>query len=119
MVNRSYSYPCDVWAAAVVMYGLIDGTFPFQSSKDIMTKKPNKPHGISDEGSKLLLNMLTKKAEKRLTMQECCDSEYLRNMALKDQNPGATLLADDAPGADEKKDEGAPPMMEVVDGMQN
>ena len=84
-----------------VMYGLVDGTFPFQSVRDTMTLKPRKPRGISDACSELLLRMLTKKTARRLTIQECCESEYLRDAATadatSDQLQRAAALAADAP----------------------
>lgn len=33
--QRRYSFPADTWASGVVMYGLLDATFPFRDEKQI------------------------------------------------------------------------------------
>ena len=37
---KRYSYPADVWAVGVVLYGLLDATFPFRDEEQIKNKKP-------------------------------------------------------------------------------
>lgn len=40
VVQRAYGFPADVWACGVVIYGLVDATFPFRDEKQIMEKTP-------------------------------------------------------------------------------
>lgn len=40
VVNQCYSFPADVWALGIILYGILCGTFPFKSDDEILTKEP-------------------------------------------------------------------------------
>jgi len=40
MYSANYGLKVDIWAMGVVMYGLLDGRFPFKDEHDIKTKEP-------------------------------------------------------------------------------
>jgi len=60
-----YSLKVDIWAMGVVVYGLLNGKFPFRDEKDIQTKQVTVPKGTPQECHDFVLSILDKKEEKR------------------------------------------------------
>jgi len=60
-----YSLKVDIWAMGVVVYGLLNGKFPFRDEKDISTKTVTVPKGTPQECMDFVLSILEKKEEKR------------------------------------------------------
>jgi len=60
-----YSLKVDIWAMGVVVYGLLNGKFPFRDEKDIQTKLVTVPKGTPQECHDYVLKILDKKEERR------------------------------------------------------
>jgi len=60
-----YSHKVDIWAMGVVVYGLLNGKFPFRDEKDMQTKQVTVPKGTPQECHDFLLSILEKKEAKR------------------------------------------------------
>merc|ERR1719326_1342801 len=69
VINKKYEHGCDVWAMGVVMFGLIDGTFPFRDAKQILYKKMRTPKA-SKSTIELLTGLLAKDIKTRISSAE-------------------------------------------------
>merc|ERR1719218_458524 len=65
-----YSLKVDIWAMGVVVYGLLNGKFPFRDEKDIRIKQVTVPSGTPQECLNFLLSALEKKEEKRASTEK-------------------------------------------------
>jgi len=77
--NKSYGMKVDVWAMGVIMYGLLDGRFPFKDEKDIKTKEPKLPRRLHADCEDYLRGMLTKDEEKRLSSAQVVAHRWMAN----------------------------------------
>merc|ERR1719352_1956287 len=68
--NKSYGLKVDVWAMGVIMYGLLDGRFPFKDENDIKKKEPKIPKRIHPDCEDYIRGMLHKDENKRLSADE-------------------------------------------------
>jgi hypothetical protein len=64
--NKSYGLKVDIWAMGVIMYGLLDGRFPFKDENDIKKKEPKIPKRVHADCEDYIRGMLTKDEGKRL-----------------------------------------------------
>merc|ERR1719160_1771617 len=60
-----YSLKVDIFSMGVVMYGLLNGKFPFRDEKDIQTKQVTVPKGTPQECTDFVMSILEKKEDKR------------------------------------------------------
>lgn len=77
--------PTDIWAAAVLLYVMLSGTFPFKGldSKDLCSKIQRKvyvmPLGISFSAKEVIKNVFDVDLVKRLTATQLLESNWLTN----------------------------------------
>lgn len=65
--QKNYGLKVDVWAMGVIMYGLVDGRFPFKDEKDIANKEPKIPKRVHPDCEDYIKGMLAKDENKRLS----------------------------------------------------
>mmetsp|Transcript_49402 Transcript_49402/g.141342 ORF Transcript_49402/g.141342 Transcript_49402/m.141342 type:complete len:777 (+) Transcript_49402:98-2428(+) len=63
--NRNYGLKVDIWAMGIVMYGLLDGRFPFKDESDVKKKEPRIPKRVHADCQDYLRGMLSKEEKKR------------------------------------------------------
>lgn len=90
--DKSYGMKVDVWAMGVVMYGLLEGCFPFKNEKDIKTKEPKLPRCIHADCRDYLRGMLTKDEQTRLSSAQVVAHRWMANKDREnckmEQEPG-------------------------------
>mmetsp|Transcript_126589 Transcript_126589/g.218421 ORF Transcript_126589/g.218421 Transcript_126589/m.218421 type:complete len:767 (-) Transcript_126589:152-2452(-) len=96
--KHDYSLKVDVWAIGVVVYGLLNGRFPFRDEKDIWTKSVNIPKNTPPDCENFVLSMLEKAEDKRASAQQIVDHPWVASKAKQNIDSGAAL------GGDEKMD---------------
>lgn len=75
--GRDYGFKVDIWAIGVIMYGLLDGRFPFKDESDVRKKQISLPKTSSSEASALILKMLEKDEAKRVSAAEALRYEWI------------------------------------------
>lgn len=66
--------PSDMWAVGVTIYRLLSGHFPFSDALEITTRSPaNFPDWVPEYLSTMLMRMLDKDPNSRLTCQQAID----------------------------------------------
>jgi len=83
--NKSYGMKVDIWAMGVIMYGLLDGCFPFQDEDDIKNREPKSPKFIHADCEDYLRGMLTKDEDMRLSSAQVVAHRWMAN---KDREKG-------------------------------
>jgi len=74
---EDYGFKVDVWAAGVIMYGLVSGHFPFQSEKEVLTKRIEVSARCWPTGESFLLSTLTRAEAERLSASEALQHPFL------------------------------------------
>merc|ERR1712137_69878 len=95
----NYSFPVDCWALGVIMYGLLDGRFPFKGEKDVKEKEPKLPGNIPKVCTSLVLALLEKKEEKRIKAPDLVKHDWIKDKKGADAGGGG---GDDGGAADFK-----------------
>lgn len=75
--NKNYGLKVDIWAVGVIMYGLLDGRFPFKDENDIKKKDPKFPKRVHADCEDWIRGMLAKDENKRLSADELMDHKWL------------------------------------------
>lgn len=73
---KSYGLKVDVWAMGVIMYGLIDGRFPFKDENDIKKKEPKIPKRVHPDCEDYIKGMLHKDEAKRLSADDVVNHKW-------------------------------------------
>ena len=100
VVNKRYSYKCDIWSCGVVMFYLLKGYHPFQgnSIEDVYHNIKNDNinfdsiPGISRHAKDLLSKMIERNQDRRFTASECMSHKWMRlfNERKSESNPKST-----------------------------
>ncbi|CAD7926715.1 unnamed protein product [Amoebophrya sp. A120] len=98
MCARRYSFPADAWACGVVMYGLVDATFPFRDERQICEKEPKMPPRASAECKELIQMMLSKDPERRISISNALKHDWIQKFA-----PGVAVQEQPAEPAAEQE----------------
>jgi MAP/microtubule affinity-regulating kinase len=87
--QESHGPPSDIWAAGVVLYVLLTGTFPFKAthSKELYSKIQRgvffTPSGLSQEATSLINAMLNIDPLKRPTAKGILEHQWFKERAFK------------------------------------
>lgn len=75
--NKSYGLKVDIWAMGVIMYGLLDGRFPFKDENDIKKKEPKIPKRVHPDCEEYIRGMLCKDENKRLSADDTVGHKWM------------------------------------------
>lgn len=101
MFSRNYSLKVDVWAMGIIMFGLLDGRFPFKDEEDIKKKNPRYPRQISPVCKSFIKTMIDKDEEKRSSAAQVMQHAYITGVdktpdAIEDsKNVSDSIVADE------------------------
>mmetsp|Transcript_54588 Transcript_54588/g.130231 ORF Transcript_54588/g.130231 Transcript_54588/m.130231 type:complete len:772 (+) Transcript_54588:71-2386(+) len=96
--KKNYSFKVDTWAIGVVMYGLVDGRFPFKGEEEVFKKQLKLPVSTPQEVQELTMALLQKEEDKRLTAAELCEHSWIKSYL----SSSAQQVADEKPSEDDK-----------------
>mmetsp|Transcript_123867 Transcript_123867/g.231814 ORF Transcript_123867/g.231814 Transcript_123867/m.231814 type:complete len:774 (+) Transcript_123867:158-2479(+) len=106
--KHDYSLKVDVWAIGVVVYGLLNGRFPFRDEKDIWTKSVNIPKNTPPDCETFVLSMLEKAEDKRASSQQVAAHPWVASKAANQNiDKNAAVGGDEAVDADAFAEGGA------------
>eukprot|EP00930_Biecheleria_cincta_P026768 TRINITY_DN18824_c1_g1_i1.p1 TRINITY_DN18824_c1_g1~~TRINITY_DN18824_c1_g1_i1.p1 ORF type:complete len:1109 (-),score=202.24 TRINITY_DN18824_c1_g1_i1:36-2894(-) len=71
-----YSKKVDIWAIAVVMFGMLTGRYPFRDGKEVKNKKPIVSSRCGKHVKECVLQMLEKEEKKRLDAKGVLGSPF-------------------------------------------
>lgn len=86
--RRNYGLKVDVWALGVIMYGLLDGRFPFKDEEDITWKAPKFPKRTEIALEDMIKCCLQKDEHARPSAEELLNHEWLRTLEPNLPGPG-------------------------------
>uniref|UniRef100_A0A6B2LAT4 Aurora kinase n=1 Tax=Arcella intermedia TaxID=1963864 RepID=A0A6B2LAT4_9EUKA len=86
LLGQNYDYRVDIWSLGVVAYAMIVGELPFFGDNDaeleqnILNAKPKIPGFVSKPCKDLLVNLLKKNPEERITLEELFSHPWITEM---------------------------------------
>jgi len=95
--NKQYGLKVDIWALGIIMYGLLDGRFPFKDENDIKTKEPKYPRRLDPVCEDFIRTMLQKSERERASANEVMVHTWLSSdcssgsMSVKSSEGDASL----------------------------
>jgi len=95
--DRDYGLAVDIWAMGVIMYGLLDGRFPFRDENDVRNKTLRFPKGTLPSCEDFVRKMLTKEEAKRIVAQDLVQHAWISSPENADQ--GAAAMGPDDGGS--------------------
>jgi serine/threonine protein kinase len=106
---NDYGQKVDVWAFGVIVYGLLEGRFPFKDEETVRLKKPKLNYDLPPECVDFVRSLIKKEAERRHSGAKALEHQWLKG-------EGPPVQAADRPddgGKEEEGDQGAAFMNEV------
>merc|ERR1712217_978642 len=104
MYARNYGMKVDVWAMGVIVYGLIEGRFPFKDGHAILTQDPKYPENMQADFEDFLKSMLAKKESKRSNADAFVNHRWLKQQPMQSSSApcftsprGKTVHFNDSP----------------------
>lgn len=85
----NYSFLVDEWALGVVMFGLLDGRFPFKGEKDVKGKEVKLPGSVPSLCTDFVLNLLNKVEKQRMSAEEGLNHKFITSL-VTDGDKGQT-----------------------------
>mmetsp|Transcript_63157 Transcript_63157/g.116299 ORF Transcript_63157/g.116299 Transcript_63157/m.116299 type:complete len:778 (-) Transcript_63157:56-2389(-) len=86
--QKNYGLKVDIWAMGVIMYGLLDGRFPFKDENDIKKKDPKFPKRVHADCEDYIRGMLAKDETKRLSAEDVMAHKWLTATGGKGREGG-------------------------------
>jgi len=74
---KNYALKVDIWALGIIMYGLLDGRFPFKDEHDIKNKEPKYPRRLDPVCEDFIRTMLHKVEKERSSADEVMEHSWL------------------------------------------
>eukprot|EP00930_Biecheleria_cincta_P074398 TRINITY_DN6160_c0_g1_i1.p1 TRINITY_DN6160_c0_g1~~TRINITY_DN6160_c0_g1_i1.p1 ORF type:complete len:799 (+),score=170.29 TRINITY_DN6160_c0_g1_i1:200-2596(+) len=74
---KDYALKVDIWALGIIMYGLLDGRFPFKDEHDIKNKEPKYPRRLDPVCEDFIRSMLQKVEKERADAGEVMVHSWL------------------------------------------
>lgn len=93
--DRDYGLKVDVWAMGVIMFGLLDGRFPFRDENDVKNKSVRFPKGTDPACEDYVRQTLQKDEAKRITAATLVQHKWINTV-------GSEIVVTDTPGSEEK-----------------
>mmetsp|Transcript_11839 Transcript_11839/g.31935 ORF Transcript_11839/g.31935 Transcript_11839/m.31935 type:complete len:782 (-) Transcript_11839:162-2507(-) len=81
--SMSYGLKVDMWALGVIMYGLVDGRFPFKNEADVKTKHPKLPSFCPTKCREFTMGLIEKDESRRFAA-----SAALKHAWVQEQTGG-------------------------------
>jgi len=78
--DAEYGLPVDIFAVGVVLYGLLDGRFPFRDEADVKKGKALRfPKDVAPACEDMVKKMLERTAKKRITAEQLMQHPWITN----------------------------------------
>eukprot|EP00747_Dinoflagellata_sp_TGD_P095108 gnl/TRDRNA2_/TRDRNA2_166350_c0_seq2.p1 gnl/TRDRNA2_/TRDRNA2_166350_c0~~gnl/TRDRNA2_/TRDRNA2_166350_c0_seq2.p1 ORF type:complete len:778 (+),score=217.81 gnl/TRDRNA2_/TRDRNA2_166350_c0_seq2:90-2423(+) len=110
--TKNYGLKVDVWAMGIIMYGLIDGRFPFKDENDIKKKEVKIPKRVHPSCEDYIRQMLQKEEAKRISAEDIMVHPWITSGGKMDGGGGGGGQQD-AAGGEEEDTGGGNAMREV------
>lgn len=86
----NYGLKVDVWALGVIMYGLLDGRFPFKGEQEVRIKPVRLPSSAPQKCQDFVLHLLEKDENKRYNASQACLHPWINDGSV-DTSGGTDL----------------------------
>jgi len=96
VLNESYNEKCDCWSLGVILYMLLSGIPPFNGHDDdeiyksILNSELDFPkkyfNRVSKEAIDLIKNLLNRNVEKRFSMKQALEHEWIKSVGKEAEN---------------------------------
>lgn len=77
--SQDYGLKVDTWALGVVVYGLVQGRFPFKDESAVRTRNPKLPSTVPADCVDLIKRLLAKDEHKRLSAAQAANHRWVRH----------------------------------------
>jgi len=81
--SKNYGLKVDIWAMGVVMFGLLDGNFPFKDETAVRKMEPRLPCGVHPTCADFVMQMLCKDESKRSSADDVVSHKWLHSSSVE------------------------------------